>query len=136
MLLNQKGYSTLKSFCDSVGIDDSNMNKRLTGVRQKIEISFMFKLANHLHVPVEEIIEIFYPDEWEENKSLIEENHERNSKNMTYYVVDNNGDVYGEYSSKNKAEILLEEHANNLRNEGKTDAEIKALGLEVIEGNY
>lgn len=72
-LINEKGYTTLKSFCIDAGIDDSNMNKRLTGVRQKIEIGFMFKLANHLHVPVEEIIKIFYPSEWEENRSLIED---------------------------------------------------------------
>lgn len=72
-LINEKGYVTLKSFCQSIGIDDSNMHKRLSGVKQKIEIAFMFKIANHLHVPVEEIIKIFYPNEWEENRSLIED---------------------------------------------------------------
>jgi hypothetical protein len=47
------------------------MNKRLIGVKQKIEISFAFKLANILRVDISEIIKIFYPDEYKENQELI-----------------------------------------------------------------
>lgn len=71
-LLAKKGYSSLHDFCIQQKIDYANMNKRVNGIRQKIEISYMFKLANILHVPIETIIEIFYPDEWQENRSLIE----------------------------------------------------------------
>ena len=72
-LINTKGYNTFYDFCLKNGIDYSNMSKRLSGTRQKIEIGFMFKLANILHEPVETIIEIFYPEEFAENRSLIEE---------------------------------------------------------------
>ena len=67
-LLKAKGYQSLNDFCTKNGIDQSNMSKRVNGVRQKIEIGFMFKIANILHVPVEQIIEIFYNDEWKENR--------------------------------------------------------------------
>lgn len=71
-LITSKGYSTLYDFCLKNGIDYSNTNKRLTG-RQKIAIDWMFNLANILHEPIEVIIEIFYPDEYQENRALIKE---------------------------------------------------------------
>ena len=71
-LLAKKGYSSLHDFCLKQQIDYANMNKRVNGIRQKIEISYMFKLANILHEPIETMIEIFYPDELAENRSLIE----------------------------------------------------------------
>lgn len=73
-LLKEKGYSNLRQFCVESGIDYPNMDKRVKGVRQKIEIGFMFKLANLLHVPVETIIEIFYYDDWITNRAMINEN--------------------------------------------------------------
>lgn len=73
-LITTKGYKSLYDFCLTNNIDKSNMSKRLANsdTRQKIEIGFMFKIANILHVPVEKIIEIFYEDDWKENRSLIE----------------------------------------------------------------
>ena len=71
-LLIKRGYANLHDFCLKQQIDYANMNKRVNGIRQKIEISYAFKLADMLKVPVEEIIAIFYPDEWQENRSFIE----------------------------------------------------------------
>ena len=70
-LIHEKGYKNLSQFCLASDIDTSNMNKRLIGVKQKIEISFAFKLANILRVDISEIIKIFYPDEYKENQELI-----------------------------------------------------------------
>ena len=72
-LIKEKGYASLYDFCMKNQIDYANMNKRVGGVRQKIEICFMFKIANMLHVPVETIIEIFYYDEWITNRAMIDE---------------------------------------------------------------
>lgn len=71
-LISQHGYSSLNSFCADLKTDPANMRKRLIGQRQKIEIGFMFKIANALHEPIEKVIEIFYPEEFKENQSLIE----------------------------------------------------------------
>ena len=71
-LLKDQGYVSLYEFCLKNQMDYANMSKRLNGTRQKIEISFMFKLATILRVPVEKIIEIFYPDEWKENRSFVD----------------------------------------------------------------
>ena len=71
-LINSKGYVTLYDFCLKNGIDYSNTNKRLTG-KQKIAIDWMFNLANILHVPVEDIIKIFYIEEWKANRKQIKE---------------------------------------------------------------
>ena len=72
-LLIEKGYSTLYDFCLKNHIDYSNMSKRVNGKKQKIEISFAFKIANILKVPVDRIIAIFYPSEYEENLAVIED---------------------------------------------------------------
>lgn len=69
-LLNDNGYSTPYEFCKKNNLDASNMNKRILGVRQKIEINFMFKIANILKVPVIEVIKVFYPEEVQENEAL------------------------------------------------------------------
>lgn len=74
-LLISKGYTSLYDFCMKNQIDYANMNKRVGGVRQKIEIAFMFKIANMLHVPVETIIEIFYYDDWITNRAMMDENN-------------------------------------------------------------
>ena len=72
-LLKKQGYESLYEFCMKNQIDYSNMSKRVGGVRQKIEISFMFRIANMLHVPVETIIEIFYYDDWITNRAMLNE---------------------------------------------------------------
>jgi hypothetical protein len=73
-LLQKKGYSSLHDFCMKQQIDYANMNKRVNGKKQKIEIAYAFKLANMLKVPVDEIIAIFYPEEYAENQqNTIEE---------------------------------------------------------------
>lgn len=71
-LLKKKGYASLHDFCLKNQMDYANMNKRVNGIKQKIEITNAFKIANILKVPVETIISIFYPEEWEENRNNIE----------------------------------------------------------------
>lgn len=73
-LIREKGYKSLYAFCKDNHLDYGNMSRRLDGIRQKIEIGFMFKIANILHVPVESIIEIFYYDDWITNRAMINEN--------------------------------------------------------------
>lgn len=69
-LLKQKGYASLHDFTCKNNIDYANMNKRVLGKKQKIEIPFAFKIANILKVPVDDIIKIFYPVEYNENQTI------------------------------------------------------------------
>lgn len=69
-LLHKQGYASLYAFCKENDIDYGNMNRRVNGLKQKIEITFAFKLANILEVPIDTIIEIFYPEEYKHNKTL------------------------------------------------------------------
>lgn len=70
-LLEKKGYSSLHDFCIKAKIDYPNMTKRVNGIRQKIEIAFIFKLANLLNESYTTIVEIFYPDEVAANRDCI-----------------------------------------------------------------
>lgn len=70
-LLKEKGYASLHDFTCKNDIDYGNMYKRISGKTQKIEILFAFKLANILKVPVDDIIKIFYPNEYAENQSIV-----------------------------------------------------------------
>lgn len=70
-LVKSKGYKNVTDFCYQQHIDVSNMSKRLLGT-QKIELSYMFKIANMLQVPIDTIIEIFYTEEMQNNRENIE----------------------------------------------------------------
>ena len=72
-LLHLKGYASLYEFCKNNELDYGNMNRRVNGIKQKIEITFAFKLANILEVPIDTIIEIFYPDEMKKNREAIKD---------------------------------------------------------------
>lgn len=53
---------------------------------------------------------------------------------MRYYIVDNQGITHGESGDKDKAELLLGDLKDDLKNKGMTPEEIQGLELEVIEG--
>lgn len=71
-LLTKHNYRSLNSFCEAHGLQQGNFNKRLKYEDMKVDLVTLFQLANILHEPIETLIEIFYPDEWQENRSLIE----------------------------------------------------------------
>ncbi len=72
-LLNKHGYPSLNNFCIENKLQQANFNKRINSETTKIDLPTLFKLANILSEPIETLIEIFYPEEWEENRSLIEQ---------------------------------------------------------------
>ena len=71
-VLKRHGYSSLNNFCLENKLIQTNFNKRIKDETIKVDIGTLFQLANLLHEPIETLIEIFYPDEWKENRSLIE----------------------------------------------------------------
>ena len=52
---------------------------------------------------------------------------------MRYYIVDNQGVVYGDSESKERAEMILESTLAQL-NEEHPEIDFTSLELEVIEG--
>ena len=52
---------------------------------------------------------------------------------MRYYIVDVNGDNYGDFDSLEKAKNSLEDLKEQLKID-KTEIEINQLELEIIEG--
>ena len=69
-LISSAGYTSVRQFCDDVGVDQSNLYTNLDG-KWKMSLKRMFKIANHLGVPILEIIDIFYPEELAENQNLL-----------------------------------------------------------------
>jgi len=72
-VLEKHGYPSLNAFCLDNHLLQTNFNKRLKDESLKVDLKILFKLANILHEPIETMIEIFYPDELAENRSLIEQ---------------------------------------------------------------
>ena len=70
-IVKKHGYRSINHFCIENKMPQTNMSKRLNG-NQNVELPLLFTWANMLHEPVEALIEIFYPDEWEENRNNIE----------------------------------------------------------------
>lgn len=71
-VLKRHGYPSLNAFCMDNRLQQANFNRRLKDESLKVDLMILFKLASILHEPIETLIEIFYPDEWKENRSLIE----------------------------------------------------------------
>ena len=71
-VLKRHGYRSLNNFCLENKIIQTNLNKRIKDESIQVELPILFNLANLLHEPIETMIEIFYPNEWQENRSNIE----------------------------------------------------------------
>ncbi len=70
-LLNKHGYKSINAFCIDNKLLQSNVNKRAKEETLKVELPTLFLWAKLLNEPVEALIEIFYPEEWKENRSHI-----------------------------------------------------------------
>lgn len=73
-LLTKHNYKSLNNFCDVNGLQQGNFNKRLKYEGMKVDLITLFQLANILHEPIETLIEIFYPEEWINNRAMMDEN--------------------------------------------------------------
>ena len=67
--IHDAGYKNVRQFCKDVGIDQSNLYSNLNG-KWGMSIKRMFKIANSLKVPIADVIELFYPDDYYENKMV------------------------------------------------------------------
>lgn len=72
-VLLKHGYRSLNNFCIENKLIQTNVNKRVKNEDIQVELPTLFQWANLLHEPIETLIEIFYPDEYAENQSLIEQ---------------------------------------------------------------
>lgn len=72
-LLRKHGYPSINNFCVENKLIQTNVNKRARDESIKVELPILFSWAAILHEPIETLIEIFYPEEWKENRSLIEQ---------------------------------------------------------------
>ena len=68
ILLLKHGYPSILAFCKEAGIDRANLGSNIKG-RFKLSVDRAFKIANALGVPITEVLELFYPDEMEENNA-------------------------------------------------------------------
>lgn len=71
-LLKKHGYTSINNFCVENKLIVSNVNNRAKDESIKVDLSILFTWANILHEPIETLIEIFYPEELKENRSLTE----------------------------------------------------------------
>lgn len=71
-MLNKHGYTSVNNFCIENKLNQSNVNNRVKNESIQVELPILFMFANILHEPIENVIEIFYPNEFKENRSLIE----------------------------------------------------------------
>ena len=69
-LLSDHNYTSINNFCIVNGLTQTNVNRRVKNESIKVELPILFQWANILHEPIEELLEIFYPDEMAENKNL------------------------------------------------------------------
>ena len=67
-ILKRHGYRSINHFCLENKIAQGNMSKRFKDGGQKVELPLLFTWANLLHEPIDSLIEVFYPDEMEENR--------------------------------------------------------------------
>lgn len=72
-LIKRHGYSSINNFCVENKMNQSNFNGKLNDENIQPTLPSLFQLANILHEPIDIIIEIFYPEEFQENRELTNE---------------------------------------------------------------
>lgn len=75
-LIKEHGYESMRSFARDCGMDTSNL---YTNLKSKWGLSMKraFVIANTLGVPVEQILEMFYKDEFKENRKIVKKKSSR-----------------------------------------------------------
>lgn len=73
-VLKKHGYKSLSAFCAENHLHQGNFNKRIKEESIRVDLDNLFLLADLLHEPIETMLEIFYPEDMELNRSLCEEN--------------------------------------------------------------
>lgn len=71
-LIKKHNYRSLNNFCEVNGLQQGNFNKRIKYEDMKVDLVTLFNIANILHEPIDTLIEIFYPEEYQENLNNIE----------------------------------------------------------------
>lgn len=69
-LVKSYGFANITQFSIAVGIAASNIYSNLSGNSWRMSMSRMFKIANTLKCPVEEVIQVLYPNEYAENQQI------------------------------------------------------------------
>lgn len=69
-LLKKHEYSSINNFCIQNKLIQSNVNNRAKDESIKVELPVLFLWAKILHEPIDVLIEIFYPEEFEENQAI------------------------------------------------------------------
>lgn len=72
-LVDKYGIKSTRQLCLLSGITQSNLYSNLNGTYE-ISTKRIFALANTLGCPVDEVIEVFYPDLIQKNRKLVKEN--------------------------------------------------------------
>ena len=67
-LLTKAGYRSRRQFAvEALGVPDTSLHNNLKGI-YGLSVNRCIKIANGLKVPVDEVIDIFYPDLYATNK--------------------------------------------------------------------
>lgn len=66
------GFNSINNLATSCGLSTSNIYTNFRG-KWEMSVKRMFKLANACKVPIEVVIDIFYPELMEENMTIVSE---------------------------------------------------------------
>ena len=69
-LIKKRGFNSFREFCRAAGVGPGNAYSNLTDAFE-LSIGRAFVYAGILQVPIDTILEIFYPDEMEALNKLI-----------------------------------------------------------------
>lgn len=69
-LMKECGFASLHKFCKASGIAPGNIHSNLRG-HETLSIKRAFRIAKTLCVPIDAILEIFYPEEMDEVSKAI-----------------------------------------------------------------
>jgi len=73
LLVKTHGFANISQFAKEAGIADSNIYSNLDNGRWNISIKRMFQMAKVLHCHIDEVISIFYPEEYLENMEIVDQ---------------------------------------------------------------
>ena len=95
--IREAGYSSVCDFARSIGIDAANVRKATIGTPQPA-IERMFQFAKGLKLPIEKVVELFYPDLYYELEAFLAAKKTRTNTEETPWRLERfigDGAVYG-----------------------------------------
>lgn len=83
--LREHGYKSIKQLCSQCGLNPTFLYSNIRG-KNGISVDKIFLIANTMKVPVDELLRVFYEEQYIENERIVGSCKSMNGTNSSYSI--------------------------------------------------